>query len=153
MLEIQRVLLMLGYGESHLVSMDGIYGENTRLAVMNFQQKSNLPITGSVGYETYLKLQDVYARTNVRENGNFPLREGDQNKYVRLVRAYLDILFSKGEQRDRDLTSNTFDENMLNDLFAFFARIGRQITNELGVHEFLRLRHEAEMICENEYLL
>lgn len=50
--ELQRKLKERGYA----LTPDGWFGENTRLAVVDFQQKNNLPAVGEVGPRTQLAL-------------------------------------------------------------------------------------------------
>ena len=50
------------------VTADGIYGENTRQAVADFQRVFGLPITGVVDYPTWFKISDIYvALTRIAE--------------------------------------------------------------------------------------
>ncbi len=50
------------------VTADGIYGENTRQAVADFQRVFGLPITGVVDYPTWFKISDIYvAVTRIAE--------------------------------------------------------------------------------------
>lgn len=57
--EVQRRLKKWGYYSG---SIDGIYGENTRKAVINFQKKNGLTADGVVGLATYaaLGMNDSY---------------------------------------------------------------------------------------------
>ena len=49
--EIQTALFKLGYGETHLVAIDGIWGENTRCAILHFQRENIYSGTNTI----YLK--------------------------------------------------------------------------------------------------
>lgn len=147
--EVQRILLTLGYGESHLVPMDGIFGENTRLALMNFQQKNALEVTGVVNYETYLVLLEEYEKALEKDKGElFPLVRGTKNEFVRLLHAYLNLLFSSWGSET--LTTDIFDEKTREYLAFFYARIGRREKNEISERDFLRLAREARLISEND---
>lgn len=42
------------------LTADGIYGENTRRAVADFQRIFGLPVTGVVDYPTWFKISDIY---------------------------------------------------------------------------------------------
>lgn len=46
--------LLRYYG--HNVSIDGIFGTDTREAVMDFQEACNIPVVGYVSRETWVKL-------------------------------------------------------------------------------------------------
>lgn len=52
--ELQTKLNTRGYS----LSIDGIFGKNTRAAILDFQTKNNLYIDGVVGMKTYEKLYD-----------------------------------------------------------------------------------------------
>ncbi|MDY3845985.1 MAG: peptidoglycan-binding domain-containing protein [Eubacteriales bacterium] len=62
--QLQTYLLTISYRDEipympH-ISIDGIYGENTRTAVMDFQKKYGIPATGIVNYETWQAIYSVY---------------------------------------------------------------------------------------------
>ena len=42
------------------ITVDGIYGDNTRDAVYTFQAQNNLPVTGSVGPATWYTITKAY---------------------------------------------------------------------------------------------
>ncbi len=46
--------------ELPLLNVDGVYNENTRAMVSNFQEKYNLPVTGVVDSRTWIKIREVY---------------------------------------------------------------------------------------------
>ena len=57
------------------VSIDGIYGQNTRAAVLAAQRRFGLPETGTVGIETWDELYNQYAgieNTTLRSGETFP---------------------------------------------------------------------------------
>ena len=60
-LEIQRLLRALDSYENQVsrVKPDGIYGEDTRNLVIEFQEKYGLPPTGIVDYETWNLLHSI----------------------------------------------------------------------------------------------
>ncbi|MCX7950624.1 MAG: L,D-transpeptidase family protein [Clostridiales bacterium] len=51
--EVQKLLKQKGYFKGYV---NGIYGEDTKIAVHNFQKKNGLKITNDVGYSFYEKL-------------------------------------------------------------------------------------------------
>ena len=63
--EIQEKLRALALNEGNLpeISVDGIYGPLTSLAVSAFQQSEGLPVTGEVDSETWRRLNDRYLAT------------------------------------------------------------------------------------------
>ena len=149
-LQLQQALLVLGYGESHLVPMDGIYGDNTRLAVMNYQQKNNLSLTGIVDYDTHSLLWEEYQRALCRERMNkFPLSEGTKNEYVQILHACLNILFSRGMATEEKLSGDLFDERTGEYVSRYFSRIGRKYEGHINEAVFQHLLREALMFGES----
>lgn len=47
---------------------DGIYGEETQTAVSSFQQNHNLPITGTVNWETWEAIASEYEDAHIEES-------------------------------------------------------------------------------------
>jgi peptidoglycan hydrolase-like protein with peptidoglycan-binding domain len=57
------------------VSVDGIYGSNTRAAVLAAQRRFRLPETGTVGTQTWDAIYDQYSgieNTSLRSGERFP---------------------------------------------------------------------------------
>ncbi len=57
------------------VTVDGVYGQGTRAAVLAFQRRYGLPETGTVGQTTWDTLYDQYSgieNTTLRSRENFP---------------------------------------------------------------------------------
>ena len=46
-----------------LLEVNGVFNDNTRSMVMNFQRKYNLPVTGEVDAATWTKIKEVYFQT------------------------------------------------------------------------------------------
>lgn len=59
--EIQRYLLTVGDGAIPIVPT-GVYDNNTRLAIIEFQERSNIEATGAVDYETFTLLYSEYSK-------------------------------------------------------------------------------------------
>ena len=59
--QLQRLLLEISYSsDSPRISIDGIYGKNTREAVRRFQSRCGLPVTGDTDFETWCALLSEY---------------------------------------------------------------------------------------------
>ncbi len=107
--EIQRFLYVISQKEKTVpyVSVDGYYGDETRLAVLEFQRLYFLEESGTVEKETYDMLYKTYLEildeVNASENGlnsdNFPLKSGDSGNDV----AILNSLLRELHQYYRDL--------------------------------------------------
>ena len=141
------MLVLLGYGESHLVPIDGIYGENTRLAVMNFQQKKGLEITGTVNYETYLAFFDAYERLSTDEKDRCDTLSSCAVHFKNL-NSYLNLLFLNSNA-DRDGEDENSLVSKTTDLLKrFYTRIGQSYHDEISISVLNRLILEINI--ENE---
>jgi peptidoglycan hydrolase-like protein with peptidoglycan-binding domain len=60
--QLQNALRTLHFAGMILMELipDGIYGEQTKKAVMEFQEKFRLPITGICNYETWREIMKEY---------------------------------------------------------------------------------------------
>ena len=70
-MQIQRILreLELLEQEYSSVPLSGVYENETRSAVADFQAKYGISTTGIVDYETWLALQSAYEATRLERNG------------------------------------------------------------------------------------
>ncbi len=74
------------------VTVDGIYGNQTRSAVLAVQRRFSLPETGTVGAQTWDEIYDQYSgieNTTLRSGESFPrgARQGQRNGNVNYARA------------------------------------------------------------------
>ena len=145
---IQEALFKLGYGESHLVSIDGIWGENTRCAVLHFQRENDLLVTGVVDFETFAKLMERSNEKVQKVNMSpFPLKEGDANGRVEHLHALLNILFSEHQKEHISyLKGSLFSEKTKQFVSRFKNRIGDTPNGEITAHQFERLQRECDCI-------
>ena len=106
-LEIQKILRNIDFYENNeaRVKPDGIYGEDTRLLVSEFQERYGLTPSGAVDYETW---QLLHAVNNVhREDAKiaravhiFPMYEKDEilpntkNSYVYIIQVMLNEILN-----------------------------------------------------------
>ncbi len=62
--ELQYYLrvIQIAMGERKLINPDGIYGEETREAVKQFQNQFGLPVTGKADKETWDKIYEEYIK-------------------------------------------------------------------------------------------
>ncbi|KAA0549807.1 N-acetylmuramoyl-L-alanine amidase [Bacillus sp. BGMRC 2118] len=94
--EIQQDLIRAGFNLP-IYGADGIYGQETRRAVLNFQKKYNLLVDGLVGNQTLGKLNEVLSSS--KPIAEFPLptgilKQGDSGEEVKqLQRALKEINF------------------------------------------------------------
>lgn len=101
--EIQRYLRMSAdriYANIDPVSIDGIYGSETREAVVQYQEIANLEKSGVVNYITFTKLFKSYQNAQFLQSAdrfliskrNFPFKQGDHGNEVLIINIMLDEL-------------------------------------------------------------
>ena len=146
--EIQTALFKLGYGETHLVAIDGIWGENTRCAILHFQRENKLLVTGIVDYETFTELMKNTQENKKMINPNpFPLKEGDENGLINQLHALLNIIMSEHQNEHIIcLGGSLFNECTKGCVNLFLARIGDEQNGEMSAHQFERLKRECNSI-------
>ncbi len=97
--EIQKFLYVVSQRENTIpyVSVDGYYGDETRLAVTEFQRLNFIEESGKVNRETYdllyIAYLDVINEKNSSVSGlssqNFPLKIGDSGNDVAILNSIL----------------------------------------------------------------
>ena len=98
--EVQKMLRYIADKTEYdlpIVSIDGIYGEETKKTVSVFQKESGLSIDGRVDYETYLRLYAVYKEARedreridyIITDEGFPIGIGVQNDDVTQIHAMI----------------------------------------------------------------
>lgn len=107
-LQIQKILRNIDFYENNSarVKPDGIYGDDTRLLVLEFQERYGLFPSGVVDYETWQLLHTVEAAH--REDAKiaravhiFPMYEKDEilpntkNSYVYMIQAMLNEILNE----------------------------------------------------------
>ncbi len=104
--EIQDLLLSLSYKDPEIpqVPIDGVYGKNTKNAVMQFQKKHGLNVTGSVDYDTFRKLCDD---CKAMDSSGYSLSYGDSGPEVEM----LHILLSFKDNEKKRIRSTYFGKD------------------------------------------
>ena len=88
--EVQGYLYQLHRAEPQKyrrVYIDGVYGKETEMAVLEFQELHSLEKTGAVDYETFTALSREHSILSLKENVA-PIRIGDSGSKV----EYLNLL-------------------------------------------------------------
>ena len=73
------------------ISVDGIYGQGTRTAVLAAQRRFGLPETGTVGQATWDQIYDQYSgieNTTLRSGETFPTANGNQRNAASVRNNY-----------------------------------------------------------------
>ena len=119
--EIQDYLRNISYYNEKVpfIVSDGIYGDETREAVLIFQQIYNLEQSGNVNFETWKKLVEINERaTEVLaqpfplapvDNSDFPIRQGDKGPVVKHVKLMLDYLAESFVNFEKQTDTDGFD--------------------------------------------
>jgi peptidoglycan hydrolase-like protein with peptidoglycan-binding domain len=123
---LQRYLRQLSRFDPDIPSVDedGIFGDETRVALEAFQRKYGLPITGTADSETWARLFDEYLasveeRTRPdpvfifpRHPTDYSLGRGDENIYVGVVQLLLrEIVTLYGEDAEQLPLDGVFGES------------------------------------------
>jgi peptidoglycan hydrolase-like protein with peptidoglycan-binding domain len=123
---LQRYLRQLSRFDPDIPSVDedGIFGDETRVALEAFQRKYGLPITGTADSETWARLFDEYLasveeRTRPdpvfifpRHPTDYSLGRGDENIYVGVVQLLLrEIVTLYGEDAEQLPLDGIFGES------------------------------------------
>lgn len=146
--ELQRFLLLISqnYSIPHL-SVDGIFSEETRTAVEEFQRQNSLPVTGIAERETfdlaYKKYKEELLRLAMSTNKDFPLKIGDSGNNVtelnnlinELSFYYRDLAKVYGDFYSKDT------ENSVKLLQQYFLQIPSGTVNALFIE---RLKNELK---------
>ncbi len=106
--QIQRFLISFAAAERSLplLTVDGIYGEETREAVRHFQRAQGLTETGVTDLETWQLLFAAYEQNEANSESDlvpeaaFPLRMGDSGSTVSILQTVLEELLSTGLAAD-----------------------------------------------------
>lgn len=101
-LQIMLRFVAAGNDRVDTVVPDGIYGEDTRRAVITFQREHGLPVTGVVDWETWDRLVAVYERDRILRGEAEPLRfylqpeqiilPGESNDHMYAINGVLQAL-------------------------------------------------------------
>lgn len=102
--EIQKFLFVISQKEKSIphVSIDGYFGDETQLAVLEFQRLYMSELNGKVDKETYDLMYEKYIEVleerNVSDTGfdseKFPLKKGDSGNDVSVLNSVLRELYA-----------------------------------------------------------
>lgn len=126
---VQKYLSKI-YGETHIISQNGIFDENTVLALNKFQNENNLETKKYIDYQDFVILYDLYVSAIEREkiSGsvgigiNYPISRGYRNhEMINVNRMLLDITRHYGH----------FIPIKINDYFSFYTLQALEIINDI----------------------
>ena len=133
--EAQKYLRELHYDDSRaeklpLVNPDGIYGEETRTAVREFQRMYGLPITGSINYATWTALYAEYLLSKERaerpapvfhfpEEHGYMTAVGENSDIVAIIQFILRTLAHEYDDIAGKPPSGVYDDQTIKDIRSF----------------------------------
>lgn len=119
--EVQEYLRLLALVDNNHreLAVDGIYGEETAEAVRAYQLANDLPVTGTVDFETWERLASDYldALTLLSEaqaaqhfpSPQYVIRPGDRGNLVYILQAILNTLTEAWEEVADIAVSGEYD--------------------------------------------
>lgn len=153
--EIQRFVYKLSdyYESIPRISIDGIYGAETRNAVTKYQEHFNLPADGIVNnkthesiYSEYLKVMKLESITDaISQNRSFPFRRGNFGNdilYLNLMLSELQKVYKEiGIIRINELYSADTERVVENIRRIYSLRDSKEVDAEL----FSRMENEINI--------
>ena len=156
--EVQKFLYVISdrvNNEVPRVTIDGIYGDETKNAVLIFQRLYNLEGDGTVDRITFDKMYILYkqARNNdmssdyiITENG-FPVKLGDQNNDV----VYIHLLINELKKTYQDIQGVDIKSNYFSDVTKKAVEDLDQIilidgNGEVDANFLLRMENELDAL-------
>ena len=134
--KVQKRLIALGYLSG---SADGDYGNMTKNAVMEFQRKNGLSVTGTVNSSTMSRLNSGDARrANSSSSTGGTCQRGDSGEAVRKVQKRLIALGYLSGYADGDFGSMTKDA-----VIAFQKRNGLSATGAVNSNTLAKLNSSS----------
>lgn len=129
-----------------ITRLDGVYGPETESAVRTFQQIFSLDADGVVGKATWYKIKEIYngvkklseltseglTISETERQYASALRPGDSGVGVRTVRYYLAFLGYFLPQLPPIRLTDTFDQEMLDAVYAFQSAYGLPVDGIVG---------------------
>ena len=165
-LEIQRDLKRIRRNYPaipDITSSLGIYDEETKKAVMKFQEIFSLPVTGAVDkatwykikyiYTSVKKLSDLYSEGLSREEATFlyedELNYGDTGIEVEHIHYYLDAIAFLDSDIPRLKTNSIYNDNSITMVKAFQKKYGLPVTGIFTYNDWNVLRDAYNNILKN----
>lgn len=129
-----------------ITRLDGVFGPETESAVRTFQQIFSLDADGVVGKATWYKIKEIYngvkklseltseglTISETERQYASALRPGDSGVGVRTVRYYLAFLGYFLSQLPPIRLTDTFDQEMLDAVYAFQSAYGLPVDGIVG---------------------
>lgn len=160
---LQRMLryLALSTGtEDFLVSVDGVYNDETRRAVMRFQQMEKIPVTGVVDQRTWDAIAEQYAREQalrspvrirlIPDDRDYITVRAEQSDTVLILQVMLNALLVNYRWPELQLTG-VYDPPTAAAVAEFQRIAGLQPTGLADRPTWLRLAEEYDLLTAGNY--
>jgi len=145
------------------IEIDGIFGPQTRNAVIAFQKAYDLEVTGIVNAVTYNRVIDVYRGIifslpdNMFENSARPfpgvqLFLGMENEYILYMQTYLNYIALTYRQIPQVIESGIFDNITEHTVTIFQEMTGLPITGTVGVLTWTKIADIYDDLRAGEFL-
>ena len=161
--EIQKFLHVISRTDSSIprIAIDGIYGVETKNAVVKYQTSRQILPTGRVDKATfdclYKEYKDIIIKKSINNyiitNNGFPLKRDMQNNDVMAVNLILNELKNTYKDIHRVNKSSYYDKNTENAVMDLQKIFSENVTGEVDKMLFDRLKQElkASQMSNNSY--
>ncbi len=143
--ELQRYLRELHHDKRYnlpLVNPDGIYGDETRLAVEAFQRQDGLTQTGNVDYNTWKHIYDAYTKSIEKrtpgvalnvfpEQEGYIVKEGENSDLVTYIQLILRLLSNVYDTIEGVNTNGFYTPETIKDIKEFQKIHRLNVTGEV----------------------
>ena len=155
--EIQRFLYVISDRVNQdipRISIDGIYGSETREAVEIFQASYGIPISGTVDLNTFDTLYRLYSEETLKERLNdyvitddgFPIKVGTQSNDVVAIHLLISELSKNYLGVDSVGNGSYFSENSKKATTALQNIFRMPMTGEVDAYLFERMKTEIDSL-------
>ncbi len=158
-LQIQRILRSISFLENQVapIRLSGVYDDETRQGVKNFQKKYGLKETGTVDSSTWLLLQSVMKAQNEAEalaravyilprQSEYTIYPGLRDNVIYVIQHMLEVIGQEYDELGEIAFSGTYDQNTQNAIKAFQRVSLLDDTGIIDPTTFNRLADEYERI-------
>jgi len=130
-LSLQSLLREISFYDDEITDVipDGIFGERTKTAVMDFQKKNNMEQTGEVNYETWKRIVESNRQTRRKHNpprdiaiypsAEFVINPYDQMAEVIIIQVIMNSIAEQFTNIPKNEMSGVHDETSMNTVKVF----------------------------------
>ena len=155
---LQTMLQVISLNDPRIqmIIPDGIYGKTTMVAVNQFQQLYNIPITGIADQNTWDKIVEIYdyARLNIEPAENIEiildknesLKLNDEGAYVYFLQTMLKALSNKYPTMIAPDISGNYDTNTYDAVKEFQKLTSLQETGQTDKATWKHIVHQFSLL-------